>query len=95
MYKRQDIADGDAQVAGGMVKRSFNDDYGKGTQNLVRHLAAKHPGPKTERNTRYFAMKGLYSSTGCVHMHMPEDGTNVKIVATNDGYSGSNKDHYY
>ena len=40
-------------------------------------------------------MKGLYSSTGCVCMCMSEDGINVKIVATSDGYSGSSKDHYY
>ena len=91
----KDIVDGYAQVAGGMVKKSFNDDYGKGTQNLVRHLAAKYPSPNTERNTRYFAMKGLYSSTGYVYMYIPEAGINVKIVATNDGYSGSSKDHYY
>ena len=48
----KDIADGDAHAVGGMVKRSFNDDYGKGTQNLVRHLAYKYPAPKMERRTR-------------------------------------------
>ena len=39
----KDIADCDGQALKGMVKRSYNDDYGPGTQNLVRHLAAKYP----------------------------------------------------
>ena len=91
----KDIADGDAQVVGGIVKRSYNDDYGKGTQNLVRHLASKNPYPKTERKTRYYGMKGLYSTTDYIYMFIPEDGMNEKVVATNDGYSGSIKDHFY
>ena len=53
----KDIADGDAHAVGGMVKRSFNDDYGKGTQNLVRHLAYKYPAPKMERRTRYYRIE--------------------------------------
>ena len=50
----KDIADGDGSVVSGMVKKSFDDDYGEGTRNLVRHLATKYPRPKTERHTRYF-----------------------------------------
>ena len=38
----KDIADGDDPAVSGMVKGSFDDDYGKGTQNLVHHLAHKH-----------------------------------------------------
>ena len=59
------IADGDGQALKGMVKRSYNDDYGPGTQNLVRHLAAKYPRPKVERKTRYYGMKGLYLPRSC------------------------------
>ena len=58
----------------GMVKRSYNDDNGPGTQNLVRHLAAKYPCPKVERKTRYYEMKGLYSATHYIYMFIAEDG---------------------
>ena len=91
----KDIADGDGQVVGGMVKRSFNDDYGKGTQNLVRHLASKFKAPKTKRKTRYYGMKGLYSTTHYIYMYLPEDGIDETVVAVEKGYSGSSKDHYY
>ena len=40
---RKDIADGDGSAVSSMVKgSSLCDDYGKGTQNLVHHLAHKH-----------------------------------------------------
>ena len=91
----KDITYGDAQVAGRKTKKLSNDDYGRGTQNMVHHLASKYPRPKREQNIRYFAMKGLYSTPGYLYMYMPEDGINVKIVETNDGYSGSSQDHYY
>ena len=90
----KNIANGHAQVAGGMVDNLFNDKYGKGTQNLVCHLASEYPRPKTEQNIRYFVIKGLYSATRYVCMYMPEDGINMKTVETDDGYSGSSKDHY-
>ena len=35
----KDLADGDSAAVDGKVRKSFNDDYGGGTQNLVRHLA--------------------------------------------------------
>ena len=35
----KDIADGDGSAVSGVVKSSFYDDYRKGTQNIVRHLA--------------------------------------------------------
>ena len=41
----KDIADGDGQAVGGMVKYYFKDNYGEGSQSLVRHLAHKHPRP--------------------------------------------------
>ena len=66
----KDIADGDGQALGGMVKGSFNDDYGPGSQNLVRHLAHKHPRPKTEQDTRYFGTKGFYATTRYVYIFM-------------------------
>ena len=37
----KDVIDGDGSVVSGMVNGSFSDDYGEGTQNLVRHLAYK------------------------------------------------------
>ena len=38
-----------AQALKGMVKRSYDGDYGPDTQNLVWHLAAKYPRHKVER----------------------------------------------
>ena len=35
----KDIANGDGSAVSGMVKKSFYDDYRKGIQSLVRHLA--------------------------------------------------------
>ena len=91
----KDIADGDGQALDAMVKRSHNDDYDKGTQNLVRHLAAKYPRPKTERKTRYYGMRGLYSTTHYIYMFMAEDGIDEKVVTVASGHSGSSKDHVY
>ena len=48
----KDIIDVDDSALSGMVEGSFHDDYGKGTQNLVRHLAQKNLWPNTERHTR-------------------------------------------
>lgn len=77
-----------------MVKGSFNDDYGAGSQNLVRHLAQKHPRPKTERHTRYFGMKGFYANNEYCYMFLTESGMDENIVNTDDGYKDSSKDHY-
>ena len=86
-----DIADGDAQVAGRDVKKLFNDGYDKGTQNMVHQLASKYPCPKTEQNVRYCSMEGLYSTTRYVYIYMPEDRIHVEIVETGDGYLSSSK----
>lgn len=91
----KDIADGDGSAVSGMVKKSFDDDYGEGSRNLVRHLATKYPRPKTERHTRYYGEKGLYATTDYVYMFVPEDAIDEKLVAVDVGYSGSSKDHYY
>ena len=91
----KDIADGDGSAVSGMVKGSFKDDYGSGTQNLVRHLAWKHPRPNTARRTRYYGKRGLYASSKCVYMYLPEDAMDERIVAVDAGYKGSSKDHYY
>ena len=91
----KDVADGDGSAVSGMVKGLFKDDYGDGTQNLVRHLAYKHPRPNIERRTRYFGERGLYATTKYIYMYTPEDSINEKIVSCNQGYNGSSKDHYY
>ena len=65
------------------------------TQNLVRHLAYKYPRPNIERRTRYVGEKGIYATTQYVYVFLPEDGIDHNIVATDSGYSGSSKDHYY
>ena len=91
----KDIADGDGSAVSGMVKKCFYDNYGKGTRNLVRHLAAKYTAPKVERHTRYIGERGLYASTKYIFMYLPEDGINNKIVMVDEGYHGSSKDHYY
>ena len=77
------------------MKGLFKDDYGLGSQSLVRHLAHKHPRPKTERHTIYFGTKGFYATTRYVHMFMAEDGMDKSVVATDEGYKDSSKDHQY
>jgi len=89
----KDIADGDGSAVSGMVKKSFYNNCGKGTQNLVRHLAYKYPHPKTDRHTRYFGERALYVSTQYMFMYLPEDGIDETIVSVEEGYKGSSKDH--
>jgi hypothetical protein len=91
----KDIADGDGAAVKGMVKKSFNDNYDGGSQNLVRHLASKFKSPRTERRTRYYGERGWYATTKYIFMFLPEDAMNDVIVAAASGYSGSSKDHYY
>jgi hypothetical protein len=88
-------ADGDTATVNGFVKRSFNDDYGNGTQNLVRHLAYKYPRPNVERSTRHHGERGLYAATMYIYMYIPEDGICENTVASDGGYRGSSRDHYY
>ena len=91
----KDKSDGAGSTVNGMVKGSFHDDYGKGTQNLVWHLVYKHPRPNTDRQTRYFGQRGIYAATKYIYMFIPEDGIDESIVSVDEGYSGSSKDHYY
>ena len=78
-----------------MVKKSFYDNYGRGTQNLLRHLTHKYPSPKTEHHTRYWGERGMYTSTRYIFMYLPEDAIDGKIVSVEQGYYGSSRDHYY
>ena len=64
-----------------MVKLSFRDDYGKGTQNLVRHLAYKHPLPNLEKRNRYYGEKGIYASIKYIYMFLEEHSMDESIVA--------------
>ena len=89
------VADGDGLAVSHIVKNSFHDNYGEGTQNLVRHLVYKYPRPIIERQTRYVGEKGIYATTQYVYMFPPEDGIDHNIVAIDSGYSGSSKDHYF
>jgi hypothetical protein len=89
------VDDGDGSAVSGMVRCSFHDDYGDGTQNLVRHLAYKYPRPNLERRTRYYGERGLYATTQYIYMFLEEDAMDEAVVATDNGYSGSSKDHYY
>ena len=57
----KDRADGAAAAVGGKVRKSFNDDYGGGTQNLVRHLAWKFPFPVTTRQLGYIPQLGTFT----------------------------------
>jgi hypothetical protein len=52
-------ADGRTHSLKGYIQRSVNDDYGPGTQGLVRHLAAKNPSPKKIRSELRYT-KGVY-----------------------------------
>ena len=76
-----DIVDGDGSAVGDMVKKSSKDDYGLGTQNLVRHLACKYLKPKIEHHTHYFGERGLYASTKYIFVYLPEDAIDEKIVS--------------
>ena len=78
-----------------MVKGSFQDDYGPGSQNLVRHLAYKYSEPDRQRHTWYHGKRGFYATTQYVYMYMAENGMDEKIVSTEEGYKNSSKDHYY
>ena len=91
----RDITDGDGSAVSGMVKKYVYDNYRKGTQNLVHHLAHKYPQPKTECHTYYFGERGLYVLTRYIFMYLPEDGIDETIVSVEEGYKGSSKDHYY
>ena len=89
----KDIADGDGSAVSGMVRKSFRENYGKGTQNLVRHSASKYPHPDIDRHTRYFGERGLYAITQYIYIYLPEDGIDEKNVSVEEGYKGSSKDH--
>ena len=91
----KDIADGEDHAVDGMVKNAFNNNNRDGTQNLVHHLASTHPRPNTERQTRYYGMRGLYTSTRYIYMFLDEGGMDEKIVAVKDRYNVSSKDQYY
>jgi len=91
----KDIADGDGSAVKGMVKNSFDDDYGEGTQNLVRHLAQKYPRPKDERRTRYFGQRRIYATSMYIYMYIPDIAIDKKLVDVDVGYKASSRDHYY
>ena len=78
-----------------MVKGSFKDNYGLGTQKNVRHLAQKHSTPGVERWTQYFGHRGLYATTDYIYMYMVENAIAYDVVAVHAIYVGSSKDHYY
>ena len=91
----KDIASGDGSAVSGMVKGSFKNKYGLGTQKLVCHLAQKNSTPRVERRTRYFGHRGLYATTHYIYMYMVEEAMAYDVVAVDAGYAGSSKDHYY
>ena len=78
-----------------MTKGSFQDNYGKGTQHLVCHLAHKYPRPNTEHQMQYYGENRLYATTNYILIYIPEDSIDGDMVAVDAGYSGSSKDHYY
>ena len=72
-----------------MVKISFNDDYGEGSRNLVRHLAATYPSPNVKHHTRYCGVRGIYATTTYIYMYIPDDAIDEKLVVVDVGYSVS------
>ena len=87
-------SDGQGHVAGANIANSFDDNYGDGTQNLVRHLAKKYPRPIRGQRA---GPSGLYSPTHYLYIYIPEGAVEEmeKVVAADEGYDGSSKDHYY
>jgi len=57
------IADGDGSVVEGMMKKSFNNEYGEGSRNLVWYLAAKYPSPNVKCHMRYCGVRGINATT--------------------------------
>lgn len=80
---------------------SEDDGACEGTQNLVRHLAAKYPRPRTDMFTRHINFvngrpKGMYTADRYSYMFYPEGSFDEDIVATDEGYvGGSSNDHFY
>ena len=69
-----------------MVEKSFHDNYGGGTLNLVRHLAFKYPCPNIEQRTHYYGTWGLYyASTQYIWMHISQDGIDDVVVTVGKG----------
>ena len=85
-------ADGDTHAFRLSVKQSFNDQYGEGSRDLVRHMVANFPLPVRSRKS--VGSIGLYSPTTYIYMYVPEDGIDYNLVAADSGYEGSRKDHY-
>ena len=50
------LCDGQGGVLTSNIRRSMDDDYEAGTQNMVRHLATKYSSPKQNRKSRYTKM---------------------------------------
>ena len=59
----KDITDDNGSAVSGIVKKSFDNDYGEGSQKLVHHLATKYPCLKTEHHTQYFEENKIYDKT--------------------------------
>ena len=91
----KDIADRDGSAVSRIVCNSYNDNYGEGSINLVRHLAKKHLFPNKERCTRYFGFRGLYATTRYMYMSLDHNSIDEAVVAVDSGYDGSSQDHYY
>jgi hypothetical protein len=91
------LADGATMVQKGFIKGAAHDDYGDGTQALVRHLATKHPGPNSQRKARHFKGDGgLFCATRYIYIYYPDDAfDDSKIVDAGRGYAGSSKGHFY
>ena len=89
------VADGDGSAVKGMVKKSFYDDHGEGSRNIIRHLAAKYPSPNVKCHAWYFGMRGIYATTKYIYMYIPDHAIDEKFVAVDVGYSGLSNGHSY
>jgi hypothetical protein len=66
------LADGATMVQKGNIQRSAEDNYGHGTNHLVRHLAEKFPSPAVNRKATHFkGRSGLFSATNYVYIYYP------------------------
>ena len=99
-YHGKCLSDCEGQVCSTYVHGSASDNYGAGTQNLIRHLAKKHPAPRRQRFTRHIQFSnerptGLYSADNYVWMYYPDGFIDESITDTDNGYRGSSKDFFY
>jgi len=90
-------ADGDTHTLKSKIRASAEDEYGPGTQGLVRHLAKTMDTPLQSRRNRYANAGdgGVFMGTDYLFLFDPSGCFDITIASAEKGYKGSNKDFFY